>query len=356
VLLTGLSSGGIYYYRITALDQIGLETTSSNVTLVLTEGPIIEIWYGLNQTFGNIGVPQQWINILGNVTDLDGLNQLTFSLNGGIEQNLSVGPFRRLSEPGDFNVEVDFDDLFDGVNQVDITAVDTNGNISKQTVLINYPYGNVWPIDYNIDWASVNKIEDVAQIVDGLWEISGNELRPSNTGYDRTVAIGDIRWSDYEVLVPITIHGFDPAGFEGINGAPAVGVMMKWPGHSDWTGNQQPNYGYYPTGGAAWYNYNLDGTGRLLLTDFQSLYRRETISRSLLNEVTYFFKVRVETVIAGAKYSIKVWESAQQEPAEWDIVDVDTNDVDGGSLLLIAHFVDVSFGNITIQPIGVNNF
>ncbi len=45
-----------------------------------TDAPAINVWYGLNQTFGQLGTPQQWINILGSVT---GATSLTYSLNGG---------------------------------------------------------------------------------------------------------------------------------------------------------------------------------------------------------------------------------------------------------------------------------
>jgi regulation of enolase protein 1 (concanavalin A-like superfamily) len=45
--------------------------------------PVIDVWYGDNQTFGQLGVPQQWINILGNVSSAAGLATLTYTLNGG---------------------------------------------------------------------------------------------------------------------------------------------------------------------------------------------------------------------------------------------------------------------------------
>jgi hypothetical protein len=200
----------------------------------------------------------------------------------------------------------------------------------------------------------VNEIEDVAQIVDGLWGISNDQLRPAKTGYDRTVAIGDITWTDYEVIVPVTIHSFNAEGFEGINGQPAVGVMLKWPGHTDWTGDQQPNYGYYPTGGGAWYKIAEDGSGDLNLTDFQALFKKD-LSKYLAFNNTYIWKVRVETQIDGSsQYSLKIWDSNQTEPENWELVDIDTDDVDGGSMLLIAHYVDVSFGDITILPINTN--
>ena len=73
-------------------------------------------------------------NILGQVYDPDGLSVLTYSLNGGAPQSLSQGPFRRLAEPGDFNVELDFQQLSSGNNVIAIRAVDGLGNETVETV------------------------------------------------------------------------------------------------------------------------------------------------------------------------------------------------------------------------------
>jgi len=72
------------------------------VTATLRNLSDINIWYGSHQVFGHIGIPQQWINILGNVSDPDGVDSLTYSLNGGPELPLSMGPdTRRLESEGE---------------------------------------------------------------------------------------------------------------------------------------------------------------------------------------------------------------------------------------------------------------
>jgi hypothetical protein len=68
----------------------------------------------------------------------------------------------------------------------------------------------------------------------------------------------------------------------------------------------------------------------------------------------YIVKLRVETEIDGSRYSLKMWNTSESEPADWELVGVDDNDVDGGSLLLVSHYVNVSFGNISIQPINIS--
>ena len=39
------------------------------------------------------------------------------------------------------------------------------------------------------------------------------------------------------------------------------------------------------------------------------------------------------------------------EPADWELVDTEPADVPSGCVLLIAHFTDVSFGNVVIEPL-----
>jgi len=93
----------------------------------------INLWYGNYQTFGANGVPQQWVNILGNVTSSVG-TMLTYSLNGAPEVNLNWAPAHprlviamlryflnrarkvnldwkpnpRLVKTGDFNADIDY--------------------------------------------------------------------------------------------------------------------------------------------------------------------------------------------------------------------------------------------------------
>ena len=33
----------------------------------LWAGPAIDVWYGSNQKFGNVGISQKWVNIYGDV-------------------------------------------------------------------------------------------------------------------------------------------------------------------------------------------------------------------------------------------------------------------------------------------------
>ena len=138
--------------------------------------PQINVWYGDSQTFGQNGIPQQWINILGDVADFDEVSTLTYSLNGGPPQTLWMGENTvRLVDPGDFNVEIDYASLNPGANAVTITATDLAGRQTIHTVTVNYVSGTAWPQDYSIDWSKAGNIQNVAQIVDGGGDSAGRE-------------------------------------------------------------------------------------------------------------------------------------------------------------------------------------
>jgi len=310
--------------------------------------PSIDVWYTLEQRFGHIGNPQRWVNILGNASDPQGISSLTYSLNGESPLDLTVGPDGwRLAEEGDFNIELDYSDLLSGPNEVVIVATDNLTNTTTVTVAVEYENGNVWPRPYAIDWSSVEDIQDVAQVVDGLWEVEGGYIHPvgaSSESYDRLVAVGDMSWLDYEVTVRVVIHEF-------FWGAPGVGILVRWNGHGD--DANQPHYAH-PFGALGWYRV-LDDTPRLrilgndgydIATDYSG--------RRLHFDVPYMFKMRAATEPGDRSYyRFKVWEVGEPEPSAWDLSgygnDIDEDELHG-SMVLVAHRTDASFGDVTITP------
>jgi len=310
------------------------------------DSPVIDVWYGTTQQFGHIGAPQPWANVLGHVSDANGISSLIYTLNGGPNVDLTVGPDnRRLQSSGDFNIDLATADLLDGPNEVVITAVDNDSPSYQTVVTVTVDYdlagGNVWPLPYSVDWSTVTTIEEVAQVVDGLWELTpGGAVRTTIPGYDRLIAMGDMSWDDYEVTVPITLHSA-PSNL-------GTGILLRWNGHTDYPiSGTQPKSGYLPLGAICWYR-----SGRLELygNDGDIL---ATSSRTLSLDVAYMFKARVETIPGvGGLYSLKVWEEGQPEPSGWDITGQEQlTDPQAGSMMLISHQADASFGNVTINPV-----
>jgi uncharacterized repeat protein (TIGR02543 family) len=361
VLITDLQPGTIYNYQIISQDLSNNASFSENFEVTTdpsgsSPDPVVDIWYDSHQVFGHIGNPQQWANILGNVSDPEGIASLIYSLNRGPESPLSIGPdTRRLAADGDFNVDIAYTDLFSGSNQVVITATDHLDNTTVETVTVEYASGNVWPETYSIDWSSAITIPSVVQIVDGLWTLEADSIRTAALGYDRLVAIGDVSWDDYEVTVPITIHGIDPSGYQPPSNGPVVGILVRWTGHTDSPiSGWQPKSGYLPLGAIGMYRWQDDalgdrlqimGNGGIIVAD-------DTSARKLEYDVPYIFKMRVETIPdQGGLYSLKVWEDGQSEPSEWDLFAQEgLSDPQNGSFLLLAHHVDASFGDVMVTP------
>jgi hypothetical protein len=315
--------------------------------------PVFNVWYGDTQNFGKLGIPQQWVNVLGNVSAPSGIASASYTLNGGAAQFLRIGPNgTRLADTGDFNVEIDHAILNPGANTVVITATDNLNNTVTHTVTVNWQNtGNVWPLPYSIDWSTVSNISDVAQVVDGLWAIQPDgTVRTIQTGYDRVIAIGDETWTNYEITAEMTFNRVDCYDF-------GSGLITGWTGHtygdSKALNPDQPRTGHpffgageYSTGGGLPSNAALDIYANSPSYPETTLVRDNSGLKLTLG-VKYIFKFDVQRNAnnTSSHLSLKVWPSGTAEPTNWTLQT--DGDASTGSFLLTPFRADVSFGKIT---------
>jgi len=319
--------------------------------------PVIDVWYGEKQIFGSPGTSQQWINILGNISDPDEVDRLSFSLNGESDAWLSMGPDgRRLAADGDFNIEIVSDKLKVGLNNVVIHVLNTKGEQISKEVAVEY-WKNIWPLPYTIDWASVSNIQQAVQIVDGLWILGREGIRthPDRVGYDRVIAVGDMSWRDYEVTVPVTIHGIDASAYGSrTSKGPAFGINLRWTGHTDMPVKcSQPHCGWKPFGGSFWYKFRKGNDNGWRIIAGSTGVSTDIIDCVIKQGRMYWLKVRVVTGTYGDLYQFKVWEDGKEEPSAWMLETMDPKPiVSHGSFLLVAHHVDMTFGKVTVVPVN----
>ena len=334
------------------------DSAAAGVTLTVaadeSSETIIDVWYGPNQKFGNVGQPQVWVNVLGNVADDDGIASLTYTLNGGASQQLSFTPDnRRLSNPGDFNIDADRDLFTDGINQIIITAVDTLGNATSRTVNVDHSNGNIWPENYQIDWSQVTSIQDVVEVLDGKWALTDNGIRTVEPGYDRLFAIGDDNWDEYEVVSSFILHSLDLDEFAGVS------VIGPWNGHTDDPiSGFQPKAGFNPFGAQSWTAFFRPGGERSQVLSSGFLTPADRFFTTFDFEQLYNFRYRVEDEQQNGElvYSLRIWEEGTAEPANWNVQYTDTTSgLTNGSLVFVAHFADTTFGNISVTQIGDQN-
>lgn len=315
--------------------------------------PVINVWYGTTQNFGQVGTPQEWINILGNVT---GATSLSYTLNNGPDKALSIGPDgRRLQNAGDFNIELHYTDLNDGANTVLIKAGD-GATQTTQTVTVNYDAGNEWPLPYTADWSTMASPQVGAQVVDGQWAISGGQLQVVAPGYDRLVALGSMNWTDYEVEVPVTVNALSTS-----SQGSGVGLIVRWLGHYDTGNGSQPVDGWRRLGALVWHRWTAGGNAAFEIrgNGGQDIIEPNG-SQPIELGVPYIFKVSVQSSdFAGnaATYRFKFWPVGQSEPPQWFLTATgNPSEPAAGSVVLVAHHATVTWGDVTVQPIQDETF
>ena len=322
---------------------------------------VIDVWYGDQQEFGKLGLPQKWINILGNVKSENEIQKFSYSLNESVSKDLTLGTdLHRLAKKGDFNIDLALEDCLSGDNSLVLQALDSAGNTLEKPIHLIIKKGKQWPLPYTIHWFEINNIQDVVQVVDGYWEITENGLHNRDTYYDRVVAFGDDSWQNYEVATTFTFHGFTPPQ----KGPPTynvshVAIATRWPGHD--VDSLQPHRKWFPLGATSEFRLTggLDSCRWRIFDGPKSnsinFHVEQLVEeyRSIELDKVYSMKHRVESIGKDStRYSVKLWPYDQPEPSAWDFsgIEIEENIHSGGALLL-AHNTNVTFGDIRVIPI-----
>lgn len=339
----------IFKYLINLLFFIGI----SGAVYSQTYEQGINLWYGNSQIFGNSGVSQPFINILGEVESPEELYALSYHYKGK-RYPLPVGPTAfRLASPGSFNIEIDRTELLPGEHNLRIIAIYKDGSIIKQPVSFILKE-RLTDLPIKIDWKTCKDIQEVVQVVDGEWELTKSGLRVKNFGYDRAVALGDASWRDYEVMMEFIIHSItsDSLCFGWPSMGAAMHVAVRWQGHEDW-GDIYPRRGWTGFGALFSYQIQKSKSEKLIWTydRFSEKSIKQTLPYQLAFNETYLLKAQVfsrldETTI----YRMKIWKKSEQEPIGWEIQSEGTaGEPDKGSVLLVAHQSEISFVNISVK-------
>ncbi|MEM9338652.1 MAG: fibronectin type III domain-containing protein [Bacteroidota bacterium] len=368
--LTGLEQGTTYHFQVSGEDAVG--NASQHPALTFTTGidltpPTLDVWYGPVQQVGHLGVAQGDFNLVGTVSDTNGIASLTYNLNGGAFTPLTIGnrpdgfgDGRRLAKTGDFNADIPVEAMTHGINAVILNATDNIGNMASDTIFIKNNQGSS-SLPYSVNWSEVTNPQDVGQYVDGKWKVENGGLRIEETGYDRLFLIGDLSWVDYEVTVPVTYNGRDLKNGPK-SGAAGLGIVMRFAGHV--TGgvrnfpDTQPKWGYLPFGAIGWVRW-VNGSSR----QYHPGDSDETVNYDQFPMIpgnTYWMKMRCVTLedsipgIGTTRYSYKVWSDGDEEPADWDwqVVQNSEHALRNGGFALLAHHVDATFGDVSVTSLA----
>jgi hypothetical protein len=319
------------------------------------------VWHGDIQRVGHLGRAQDTFNVLGHVDPWEEIDRLEWSLNWYQAVPLSFRAFRRLAANGDFNADVPVGMLDPGSNQFYVTAYFKDWDPITHTVTIVHENGST-PLPCEIQWHEVGNPQDVGQYVDGRWQLTEAGLRTATTGYDRLFLVGEKAWRDYEVCTAITVHRVD-ATTSPLSGGNGVGLMTRFAGHT--TGGHrhfpsgQPTWGYQPFGAIGWLRWNKGGSDQAPQLQF---FAGDSDQAENFGEFplkigdTYGLRMRCKTLADDTaetgvtRYSFKIWPADSSEPKAWTWQHVQSSPyaLRQGALALVAHHVDVTFGDITV--------
>ncbi|MEL7473772.1 MAG: hypothetical protein AAGK04_10685 [Planctomycetota bacterium] len=326
-----------------------------------TDGISIDVWGGEEQHLGQIGHASRPTRILGRASAEAGIDSVSYAINGRGRFPVSVGPSAfRLGRDGDFCLEFSRDRLVQGENVITLWANDREGAELESQIKIHIDKNTRWPLPFETDWANAERPQDLCEIADGCWGIEHGGLRTLEPGYDRMVAIGDVRWRHYEITATVTIHDVDrsPRVLGWPSMGPAFGVQVRWEGHHDW-GDIKPARGWFPFGAMARLEHDEDLPEsemrfRLRGPGFVEPLAAEAHGRHVEPGMSFVFRVASQTGPDGrGVYGASVWHADEPEPETPQLTARGLDrETPAGSAVIMAHHTDVTIGRVRAEPLG----
>lgn len=318
----------------------------------------IDFWHGPVQRFGVPGRAQAWINVLGDVQPARQVAELSYAVDGGPPRPLAVGSdLHRLAQRGDFNIELGWDEMAEGVHTVAVTARFRNGIEVTRDATVQVAAPRDWPLPWTVDFARVANLQDVVQVVDGRWRLEADGVRIVEPYFDRLLVMGDTTWTDYDAAVRLTVHGFtppDPDYEAPTYGVTHIGVALRWRGHHD--DGRHPRLQWYPLGAQGEFLARVDPDSarwRVLRDQrpdkpqlFQPGYGRLEVGTPM------WLRAQVRTLADGrSRYRFKQWADHDPEPEAWDVEVLEDDDLPSGSLGIVPHHTDVTVHEVRVVPL-----
>jgi hypothetical protein len=320
----------------------------------------LKIWHGAEQRVGHLGDAQDDFNLMGVLSG----NEFGYSVNGGASIPLDVSfdrfGFRRLGEAGHFNADIPISSLKPGANLIEVFTKGSENEITKKVQLVRAEAGEC-ALPLSIQWGEVDHIQDVGQAVDGRWVVEADGLRSKEPLYDRLFLFGNRTWTDYRITTTVTVHGVpDENGPK--SGGSGLGMILRFAGHSVTPPrfpDAQPKWGYQPFGGICWLRWTkgapaVDPTRQFYRGDRDEFQDGGPLSGFAIGE-TYGMTAECTTSPTDPStttYRLRVWPKDREEPEGWDFQVEQSSEsaLRAGGVALVAHHVDVTFGDVRITP------
>ncbi|MAE69207.1 MAG: hypothetical protein CME06_01930 [Gemmatimonadetes bacterium] len=320
----------------------------------------LEVWNLTPGGVAKVGALPNF-NVLGRVEDVGSVREIVYSLNSSAPRPVALQRVddegTRLDRAGVFGIDsIDLEELR-AENRLVLTV--RRENASSSTREIDFRCERFDGSRFELDIEGVRNAEEIAQIVDGRWQIGRGasgapclEIAESDTGYDRIVLFGRQDWTTgYTISARISVHR--------ITGPHNVGLLYKWNCHELGEGTTIPTtwntgLGYYCSYGPGLRirvgeQVHIDESGRkvgdrLLGQTPLSLIRRwrsQLLYRAglipFVSELALGRHYRFRLNVGSEQHMLTVWPAARKRPRPQIVVPAADGSLERGSVGIIAH-------------------
>ena len=329
--------------------------------------PVIDFWYGDEQRFGHLGNTQPLVNVLGSITPREHIGDVSYQLNNLKRQQLRFGTdLHRLARSGDFNIELDRAQLKAGENKLTLRLHDLWGRQVIRELMLHYTPDVSWSLPCEVDFSKVENLQDVVEIHDGKWKLTGEGVRTAEPYYDRQFAFGDDSWTDYELHAEIIFHQHFPERLGRNTGGPPylshvhTSFNLRWGGHPD--DGVQPRRAWQNLGSLVALRTDLatPKKGSYWWMHFGFGQKGKPAKRSMMEQEQripielgkrYHYRMRAETIDkeGSTRYSTRVWADGTKEPDDWQMVAADQSEtLASGAAVFVVHHSDVTLCRVRV--------
>jgi len=327
------------------------------------------------------GVPvymgaQRIVNIVGHLHEPDSIESLAYSLNGGPERpvffKVAGAVAQRLLHSGDFNIDTIGREQLRPDNTLVVTASLRDGGREERVWRFPAAAGDS-PPDYRLALHDVEHPQQVAQVVDGRWRVSGDatgdrwlEIAEEDAGLDRVILFGrDDLGTGYTIRARLMVTSW-------VGNLHNIGLLFKWNPHLQGDGTHLPSQ--WSTGLGYYYShcpglrirYGVDvhtnAEGRKMgdhvlaeapLSHWRYWARR--LGRRFVGDrpgfeqvvpgVPYYFELRIEEGV----HALTVWKAGRPKPRPRVVVNNPPQLLDQGAAGIIAHRCGVRVFDFAVE-------
>lgn len=338
----------------------------------------LEVW-NLTPGVAAISGAQTLFNVVGRLKQPDAVERFSYSLNSGAERpvffNRQPRRTSRLERFGDFNIDTISTNELQPENILQFWLWGKGLSVTSHEITFPARSSVSKSPEFHLNLRGVTVAEQVAQVVDGKWQIGRDEhgaacleIRKVDAGLDRIILFGCHAWrGNYEITARLSVAAWSDKLHN-------VGLLFHWNPHRQGDGTYLPTE--WSTGLGYYYSHcaglrlrygvdvHRDERGRKVgdyvlaeraLSRWRSragrLFNRFLSADHQISQIAPGRQYRFRLLITPRIHALTVWQAEQREPPPQLIVHHPAAWLPDGAVGLIAHHCAVRLYEFDVKPV-----